>query len=428
MGNWHLREAGATNMPLVMAKGPPRMRTIDFLQHNARWLGAGMALMAMSSFGQTFFISIFADDIQTKFNLSHGTWGIYYAIGTTASAAAMVWAGTLTDVYRARTLGFVCLFGLALSCLFMAFNPIALLLPLVIFCLRLFGQGMMAHIAIVAMARWFVSTRGRALATASLGYSIAEMSLPILFVFLVARMDWHFLWVLSAGICIIAAFGISHLLKEERIPGGADETNTQLGLGGRHWTRAEVITHPLFWFLVPAILGLPAFGTAVLFHQVHYAEIKEISHLTFVSLIPVYSCVSIGSMIISGIALDRFGTRRLIAFFPIPVAFAFVFFGLADSAAWIALAFFFFGLTAGAYGTLTNAFWAETYGTAHIGAIKSLATAIMVLGSAVGPALTGILIDRGIPLDHQYFAIGLYFLIAAALIGTGIIRHTSARA
>ena len=42
---------------------------------------------------------------------------------------------------------------------------------------------------------------------------------------------------------------------------------------------------------------------------------------------------------------------------------------------------------------MASAFWAEFYGTRHIGAIKAMAAALMVFGSAIGPGLTGALID-----------------------------------
>ena len=54
-----------------------------FLRDNSRWLAAGMLLTFLSSFGQTFFISIFAGDIRDTFGLSHGAWGGIYALGTT---------------------------------------------------------------------------------------------------------------------------------------------------------------------------------------------------------------------------------------------------------------------------------------------------------------------------------------------------------
>ena len=280
---------------------------------------------------------------------------------------------------------------------------------------------MASHIAIISMARWFVATRGRALATASLGYSVSEMTFPFIFVFLMTLMAWQYIWVICAGICVLAALCLHWMLLQERVPGASEmEDNSRAGMNGRHWTRKETLGHPTFWFFIPGILGLPAFGTAVLFHQVHYAEIKDITHLALVSLLPVYSSIAIASMVVSGFALDRFGTLRLLPFFLIPVCFAFVLFATATSIFGIALGFVFFGMTTGAHSTLTNAFWAEIYGTAHIGAIKSLATAIMVLGSAIGPAVTGILIDLGVGLDWQYLGIALYFLIAAFSIWFGI--------
>lgn len=127
-----------------------------FLKLNHRWLAAGALLTLLSSFGQTFFISIFAAQIQSTFSLSHGSWGALYGLGTAFSAIVMIWSGGLTDRFRARSLGVIVLTMLAASCLLMALNPYAALLPFVIFMLRLTGQGMTSHIAIVAMARWFV--------------------------------------------------------------------------------------------------------------------------------------------------------------------------------------------------------------------------------------------------------------------------------
>ena len=62
-------------------------------------------------------------------------------------------------------------------------------LPVVIFALRLCGQGMTSHIAVVAMARWFDAERGRALSIAALGFSVGEAVLPIVFVVLLGFLD-----------------------------------------------------------------------------------------------------------------------------------------------------------------------------------------------------------------------------------------------
>jgi hypothetical protein len=46
----------------------------------------------------------------------------------------------------------------------------------------------------------------------------------------------------------------------------------------------------------------------------------------------------------------------------------------------------------------------------------------MVLGSAIGPALTGLLLDFDISLQKQYLAISAFFVIASLLIWIGVSR------
>ena len=83
-------------------------------------------------------------------------------------------------------------------------------------------------------------------------------------------------------------------------------------------------------------------------------------------------------------------------------------------------------MTSGANATLPNAFWAEFYGTQHLGAIKAMAAAVMVLGSAIGPGITGVLIDAGIALDTQYLWIAGFFLLCSLSMLIGVSRSKSA--
>jgi MFS family permease len=392
----------------------------SFLFKNAPWLASGALLTLMSSFGQTFFISIFAAEIQTEFALSHGAWGGIYALGTTTSAVVMVWAGGMTDKFRVRTLGPAVLLLLAFACLLMAFNPYAWFLPVVIFALRFSGQGMTTHIAVVSMARWFVAARGRALSVTALGYSLGQAVLPIIFVMLLSLMDWRFLWVVAALISLAGVPLLVRLLRQERTPQSMANENPSYGMNARFWNRVDAIKHPLFWYMVPSILGPSAFNTAFFFHQVHFAELKGISHVAFVAQLPLYTAVSVGVMLLSGWGLDKLGTPRLIPYSQIPMIAAFVLFGLADSTLIMVLGFVMMGITSGATATLPSAFWAEFYGTKYIGSIKALATAVMVLGSAIGPGVTGLLIDKGIGLETQYYWIAAYFALTTALLWVGV--------
>ncbi|MGB2355199.1 MAG: MFS transporter [Planktomarina sp.] len=395
---------------------------IRFILQNSRWLTAGALLTLISSFGQTYFISIFAGEIRTAFNLSHGDWGAIYGFGTFASAIVMIWSGGLTDVMRVRHLGPIVLAALAASCLFMALNPWVALLPVVIFCLRFTGQGMSTHIAAVAMSRWFVANRGKALSVASLGFSVGEACYPILVVSLLLFFSWQSVWILAAGVAALAIPALLWLLAEERSPQSSATEGQSLGMSGRHWSRTQALRHPLFWFMIPALLGQSAFNTAFFFLQVHFAEIKGWEHLQLVAMFPVYTMVSITAMILSGILLDKLDTARLIPYFQLPMIVAFLIFAFGQSLIAALVGFIFLGLSSGANATLPNAFWAEFYGTKHLGSIKAAATAVMVLGSAIGPAVTGVLLDYDLPLGTQYVAVSVFFGFSSLMMWAGVQR------
>ena len=389
---------------------------ISFIRENAPFLATGALLSFLSSFGQTFFISIFGGEIRAEYELSNGDWGLIYMVGTGASAVVMVFAGSLADQFRVRQLGITTILLLSLSCILMASNPIAVLLPIVIFALRFFGQGMTTHVATVAMARWFIATRGRALAIAAMGSMMAEAALPLIMVWLKSYIDWHYIWIGCAMFCLAMVPVLLRLLRLERTPMSVAQGSQSTGLYEKHWTRAEVLRHPVFWAMAPAVMSFSGFGTAFWFHQVHFAEIKSYSHLALVAVFPLGTITLLFSTIFYGWAVDRLGAVKLLPFYLIPYIFAFILHWYAPSLGWTALAVILMGAAGGGQATLLNACWAEFFGTLHLGSIKAATTALMVLGSALGPGLSGLLIDQGISFERQMLGYAITFFIAALLL------------
>lgn len=396
--------------------------TPRFLRDNARWLCAGGVLTFLSSYGQTFFISIYSEEIRQSFSLSHTAWGSLYALATGASAVAMIWAGKLTDVFRVRNLGTLSLVALALACLSMALATQSWMLIIVVFLLRLSGQGMMSHIPAVAMTRWFSANRGKALSVAALGFAAGQAFLPLLFVALTAVISWRVHWIICAASCILMIPLLRGLLRQERTPQAIARENPSLGMQGQHWDRKDALSHPLFWLLVPTLLGPPMFLTTFFFQQVPLTVEKGWTHTELVALFPLYTVVSVVAMIGSGALVDRLGSWILMPFVQIPLIFAFLMFGAFDTIPLATLSMVLMGITAGATATVPPAFWAESYGTQYIGSIKSMGAAIMVLGSALGPGLSGALLDYGISLSTQMWGFAVYFLGACSLAGFAIAR------
>ncbi len=400
------------------------MSFVRFVSANWLFLLAGFTLTLTSSYGQTFFISLFAGQIMADFGLSDGQWGGIYTLGTTASAITMVWAGTLVDRFRVRALGTLVLLALAAACLFTAAIPNAVLLVAAIFFLRLFGQGMSSHLAVVAMARWFVASRGKALSIASMGFAVGQAVLPIIFVTLLMTWNWRALWVVAAGIVLLTVPLMTALLRHERTPQSMAKDEQAAGMDGLHWTRGQVLRHPLFWLMVPALLGPPAWGTALFFQQVHLTAVKDWPLAGFVALFPIYTAVIIAATFATGWAVDRFGTGRIVPFYMLPFAAGFALMAAANSLYAAGVALIVLGVGQGMQSTLPAAFWAEFFGTRHIGSIKAAAAGIMVFGSAIGPGLSGVLIDYGVDFSAQMWGYAVFFIAAALTASLGV---TSAR-
>ncbi|MEL6681667.1 MAG: MFS transporter [Pseudomonadota bacterium] len=399
---------------------------LSFLYDNAPFLAVGALLLFLSSFGQTFLIAVFAGEIRTEFGLSNGDWGVLYMVATLASGAVMVFAGGLTDRFRVRSLGMIVLGLLALSCLGMALNQTASGLVLMIFFLRLFGQGMSSHIAVTALARWFVATRGKALAIATVGFVIAEAALPIFSAWIKTILPWRHVWIGFACSILVMMPIIWHLLRFERTPQSVAKTDSAPGMDGRHWTRGQALRHPLFWKVLPAMTLFPMFATAFWFHQVHFAEIKGWSHLALVAVFPLGTFTFMASTFLFGWAIDRCGVSRLLVLYLLPYCAAFIIHAYAPTIAWAAIGVILMGLAGGGQSTLPTTTWSTYFGTAHIGSIKSAATAAMVFGSAIGPGLSGWLIDAGLGFETQLLIYATTFVLASA----GMIiplRHANRR-
>ena len=59
----------------------------------------------------------------------------------------------------------------------------------------------------------------------------------------------------------------------------------------------------------------------------------------------------------------------------------------------IFVGFTLFGVCVGIASPLKSAIWAEMYGPAHLGAIKSVLGTVMVMSTAIAPALFGYVLD-----------------------------------
>jgi hypothetical protein len=156
---------------------PERLRATAFaLNARSAFLLAGFLLTMFSSFGQTFFIGLSGNELRAAFSLSDGEFGTIYMLATLGSALTLPWLGKFLDVLPGRKMALFVMPALAAACLLMAYAPHVGVLALAIYLLRLLGQGMMTHIALTDVSRWFVANRGRAISLIGPGQQAEKRS------------------------------------------------------------------------------------------------------------------------------------------------------------------------------------------------------------------------------------------------------------
>lgn len=407
-----------------MPKSVEPVRRPVFLRENARWLAGGFLLTLFSSYGQTFYIALSSGGIRAELGLSHGDFGWLYMWATLASAAMIPFAGRFADTMRIERYAGLVIVGLAVSMIALAFARNLAVLFMALTGLRMFGQGLMAHSAMTAMGRWFSATRGKAVSTAALGHQLGESVMPVSFVAIAALVGWRGGWLVNAAFFVALVLPAVYLLM--RVPREPLATELRGDDHGAQWTRGQAMRDPLFWALMLGLLGPPVIGTTVFFHQVYLTELRGWALGQFAGSTPVLSVFAIAATLVSGYVIDRFGSVVLLPAMLVCVAIANLTVGYA-APSWAILVYMAsMGTAFGLYASAFGAIWPELYGTRHLGAIKSVVTSIMVFSTALGPGLSGWLIDRGIGFPGMVAALGWY-AVAAAVAMLFLSRVVKAR-
>lgn len=386
-----------------------------FLRHNLRWLAGGFLLCFFSSFGQTFFIALSGGRIRAEYDLSNGQFGGLYMLATLGSALTLPVLGRIVDKVSVATTALIIMPALALACLLMSASRSVVVLGVAIYLLRLFGQGMMTHTSLTAMGRWFSGHRGRAISVATLGHQTGEASLPLLMIVLFSLIGWRQSWLLAAVFVVVVALpAVLLLMRVERVsqPLPSDVITHQRA----HWTRKQVLGDSLFWIMLIGTLAPGFIGTTIFFHQAYLLELRGWPPEAFASAFIAMACMTISFALLSGWLIDRFGSARILPLYLAPLSLSC--FALASiEQAWGL--FVFMGLLGMSYGvssTLFGALWPEVYGTRHLGSVRSVTVALMVFATAMGPGVTGLLIDAGVSYLDQVRTMGFYCLAISGVM------------
>jgi len=400
---------------------------LRFVQLHARFLAFGVLAAFLSGFGQTYYFAIFGGELRQAFDLTHGEYGLLYSLATLGSGLLIVWAGRQLD--RMTLSRFITLVGLGVTagCLLLAMAKTALALAAAMFLLRFCGQGLLTHISATSMGRHFDANRGKAVSIAAKGLPLGEAVMPAIGVGLIAMIGWRETWALSGALMLLVFVPLLLWLLRGDAPADTahrDEPTTQsqgsTPVPTRQWTRGEVLRDPRFYRVLPAVLGAPLTVTGMLFHLAHLAEGKEWDMAWLSASFIGFAAAHVAGLTLAGPLLDRVGPRPILRGYLLPMLAGLALVATVDApmAAWGFMVLL--GLSLGGAGTLLGALWPSLYGVTHLGAIRAVVHAALVLSTAITPVAVGLALDAGLSMETVALILAGYLLAAVALAWTAI--------
>nr|WP_217432391.1 MFS transporter [Pseudarthrobacter oxydans] len=359
-------------------------------------------ITAASAPGQTAGLSPFTDPLIDQLGVSRTDISFSYLVGTLAGALALPFIGRALDQWGARLVITAAALVFSGTLLAMSFVTEILGLTAGFVFLRMAGQGALTLAATTAVVKAVTKRRGLAVGiTAAVGSAGISLT-PVLVERLISAGGLQQAWRLEAAAVLLVILPMVLLLPRHRPPtvpakdpahpdpAGATAPAAGRADGRAHerlWSGKQAARTPVFWAIAAALAATGMLSTALAFHQVSILTARGLTSTEAAANFIPQTVTGILATIILGAVSHRLDPRLALAGSMGLLAAALLFLPLVTGT----LSGIFYGLLLGAAGGAVRAVepiaLAHYFGTASIGGIRGVISAINVGSTALGPIL-----------------------------------------
>lgn len=286
------------------------------------------------------------------------------------------------------------------------------------------SSGLSQSVLSTAVANWFHKKVGKATGIAIIGYGAGGILMPVV-VWLTATYGWRQSFMLLGISTWLTVLPLSLVLRHRPekygyLPDGESPENVVSNAVANSLPTAkspdmstrEALKTATFWLFATMFAIYFMMVSTVTLHimpRLDNAGITVATASLLTMSIPLFSVVG---RVFFGWLGDILPKKLLLAFVFFMAATGLVFFMVGKELWQFALFTTIFGVAYGGLATLRSAVLRDYFGRTALGSIHGWITAIMTLGSMIGPALAGYIYDR--TGDYQ---IAWIILIVAAITG-----------
>jgi MFS family permease len=388
----------------------------NFVFENKKLLIFGLLMTCLSGYGQTYLLALYVPYLIEEFSLQNAQISVYYMIATIASAFLLPQVGKYIDKMSLVKYTLLTTAVFILAMLLMSFNRFWYLLPVAFFGLRIAGQGLFSHISITSMSKYFVKGRGKAISMASLGHPFGQAALPIMVVGLINYFGWRQSLLINALIVLILVpMYLYFFIDEKKLVVYDASGNTAASEQKKEISQWEIMKTKSFWILAPNLFVLAFVVTGLFFYQFAIADFKGWTLEWMAVGLTFYAVAGSVAILFSGPLIDKYSARQFFPYYLIPFLVAIIFIWQINDPLVIFPYMIMMGASAGIGNSIMSALQVELFGAGYIGKVRSIFASIMVLSSAIGPAVYGLIVDA----DYSFEVV---FILSAVLMAAAILQ------
>jgi MFS family permease len=275
-------------------------------------------------------------------------------------------------------------------------------------------------IALTTPARWFVRRRGTMTGLVKVGTGAGQLVMPLLAGIFIIDYGWRNAYLFIGVIVMVSIIGIGQLLRRDprkmgQWPdgGAAPEASSP---GGRETglTLRQALHNGQFWMVCSINLLVVYCLLTIMVHIVPHASDLGIEPLKAAGVLSTIGGVSMGGRLLTGIAIDRIGTKKMLLICFILVIASFLWL-LAAQEMWMLYLFaVVYGVAHGGFFTVASPIVAELFGVGSHGVLFGIVVFGGTVGGAIGPVVAGLIFDA----TGSYQSV---FMILAGVSAIGMV-------
>lgn len=368
-------------------------------------LGVSVLVLAASSPGQTFGVSIFNESLRQSLELSHSQLASAYMLGTLLAAIPITWIGGFMDRHGLRRSLVLATLAFLGACGMMATAQSWLSLLAAFFLLRLLGPGALAFLSGNILAHWFHRRLGFVEGLRQIGMAGAMAVIPTMNLALVTAFGWRgaylVLGVLVAGLLLpIAAFVFRNRpedvgqVRDGRTSGSSvgalpqDHSDETIEL-----TLEETLRARSFWIVTAGTAWFGLVQTAVFFSLVPLFLDRSLTERDAAQLMAVFAAALATTHLVAGYLADHWPARWLLTVGMATFGGSLVCLYCMHTAAMAWACGVLMGISQGIYFGTSQPLWSRYFGRRNLGKVRGILMTVAVASSSVGPFIAGLVRD-----------------------------------